>query len=132
MENKIFSYTYSAAVQREVREIKKKYMPREDNKMDELRRLDRRVQIAGITESLTVGILGVMIFGLGMCVGLGTLGGGMMLSVLLCAIGMAVMLPAYFIYRAIADKARAKYVPQILQLADELEKIKINKTQINP
>ena len=39
--NESFSYTYSAAQQQEVEAIRKKYLPKEENKMDQLRRLHR-------------------------------------------------------------------------------------------
>ena len=35
-----FHYTYSAPQQQEVRKIREKYLPREENKLDQLRRLD--------------------------------------------------------------------------------------------
>ena len=43
MENKgeTFTYTYSAKQQEEIRNIQKKYLPREEDKMEQLRRLDR-------------------------------------------------------------------------------------------
>ena len=55
--NKVFTYRYSAAQNREVERIRKKYLPQEENKIDLLRRLDRRVQSAGMIEGLTVGIV---------------------------------------------------------------------------
>lgn len=36
-----FTYTYSAKQQEEIRNIRKKYLPREEDKMEQLRRLDR-------------------------------------------------------------------------------------------
>ena len=50
MENKeSFEYTYSAPEQEEVRKIRDKYLPREEreNKLEQLRRLDRSVTEKG-------------------------------------------------------------------------------------
>ena len=39
MENNSFEYTYSAQQQQEVERIRKKYLPKEESKMDQLRKL---------------------------------------------------------------------------------------------
>ena len=39
MKNNSFEYTYSAQQQKEVEEIRKKYLPQEETKMEKLRRL---------------------------------------------------------------------------------------------
>ena len=117
VENQIFSYTYSASVNKEVQEIRKKYIPKEESKLDILKRLDRQVQNAGTLESLAAGILGALIFGVGMCAGLDVIGGGM----ILCIVGVFLMIPAYPLYRILSNKAKEKYVPQILKLTDEIE-----------
>lgn len=121
VENQIFSYTYSASVNKEVQEIRKKYIPKEESKLDILKRLDRQVQNAGTLESLAAGILGALIFGVGMCAGLDVIGGGMILAVILCIVGVFLMIPAYPLYRILSNKAKEKYVPQILKLTDEIE-----------
>lgn len=43
MDNKkeTFEYTYSAKQQQEIENIRKKYLPKEEDKMEQLRRLDR-------------------------------------------------------------------------------------------
>lgn len=121
-ENRIFTYTYSASVNKEVQEIRNRYIPKEESKLDVLKRLDKKVQMAGMTESLSVGIMGTLIFGIGMCAGLDVICGGMILAVILGIIGASFMIPAYPLYRTISNKAKEKYVPKILQLTDELEK----------
>lgn len=120
VENQKFSYNYSATANREVEEIRKRYLPKKVDKMEELKHLDRRVQSAGMTESLSVGIIGCLIFGIGMCAGLNVIGGGMVLAVVLGIIGVVLMLPAYPIYRLLSKRAREKYTARILKLADEI------------
>ena len=67
MENKSFTYNYSAARNKEVESIRRKYMPREESKLETLKRLDYRVQSAGMIEGLCLGIIGALVFGIGMC-----------------------------------------------------------------
>ena len=120
MEDKIFRYNYSAPDNKEVQEIRKKYLPKQENKFDELKRLDRDVQWAGTTESLIVGVIGCLVFGLGLCLAMHIIGNSFLLGVLADIAGAAVMLAAYPVYRRISGKTREKLVPRILQLTVEL------------
>jgi len=120
MENKPFTYNYSAARNKEVESIRKKYMPVQENKLETLKRLDSRVQIAGIIESLCIGIIGALVFGIGMCFGLDVFSGANWLAVLFCILGAVIMIPAYPIYRHISKKTKAKLTPEILRLSEEI------------
>ena len=57
MNENTFSYTYSAPENQEVLNIRKKYLPREETKLEELKRLDRTVQNSGVMEALIVGVV---------------------------------------------------------------------------
>ena len=118
--NKVFTYQYSAIQNKEIQQIRNKYLPKEQSKIDILRKLDSRVQSAGMVQGLTVGIIGCLIFGIGMCFGLDVLAGADWMSVLLCAIGTLIMLPAYPIYKHIAKKTKEELAPEILRLSDEI------------
>lgn len=120
--NNVFTYQYSAKQNREVERIRKKYLPQEENKLETLRRLDSRVQSAGIIPSLCIGVIGWLIFGIGMCFVLDVFAGADWLSVLFCALGTVVMLPAYPICRRIARKTKAELTPEILRLSEEIMK----------
>lgn len=115
-----FSYTYSAPENQEVLNIRKKYMPQEETKMEELKRLDNLVQSSGMVESLCAGIGGALIFGLGMCLAMEVIGHMIWLGVVLGLIGMAGMIFAYPVYRKFFVRAKEQYAPRILQLTEEL------------
>lgn len=115
-----FSYTYSAPENQEVLNIRKKYMPQEETKMEELKRLDNLVQNSGLVESLAVGISGSLVFGLGLCFAMEVIGKAMWLGILLGLVGAAGMLFAYPVYRKIFEKAKQQYAPRILELTAEL------------
>ncbi|MDE5588355.1 MAG: hypothetical protein K2J60_04325, partial [Acetatifactor sp.] len=68
-KSEVFSYTYSASQQAEIKSIREKYMPptEEEDKMERLRRLDHSVTKAGTTVAVIVGIISTLIFGVGMC-----------------------------------------------------------------
>jgi len=120
MENTTFNYTYSAARNKEVESIRKKYMPREESKLERLKKLDLRVQMAGTIESLCFGIVGALVFGIGMCFFLDVFTGAAWTSALFMIIGTLIMIPAYPIYRRIARKTKEALVPEILRLSEEI------------
>lgn len=115
-----FSYTYSAKENQEVLNIRKKYMPQEESKLEELKRLDNLVQTSGMMEALSAGIGGALVFGLGMCLAMEVIGSMVWLGVVLGLAGIAGMLAAYPVYRKLFEKAKARYAPRILQLTEEL------------
>ena len=122
MENNVFNYRYSATQNKEVERIRERYLPKEESKLDTLRRLDRRVQGAGTLTGLIVGIAGCLLFGIGMCYGLDVFAGADIWTLLFCILGAAVMLPAYPLYRLIAKKTRDDLTPEILRLSEEIMK----------
>ena len=121
-KNNAFIYTYSATQNREVERIRKKYLPEGESKLETLRKLDNRAQSAGMIPSLCIGIVGILLFGLGLCFGLGALAGAGWLSVFFGILGVLVMLPAYPAYQYISKKVRANLTPEILRLSDEILK----------
>ena len=119
-KNTGFRYTYSATINQEVQEIRKKYMPKEESKIEELRRLDYEVQTAGIIPALVLGIIGFLLFGLGVCMTIQVINGGILPGVFLGIVGGVAMLAAYPVHRARLGKAKEKLVPRILDLTSEL------------
>ena len=122
MENNTFSYNYSAVRNKEVESIRNKYIPREESKLERLKKLDLRVQMAGTIESLCFGIVGALVFGLGMCFFLDVFAGAAWLTALLMVLGAVIMIPAYPIYRRITRKTKAELTPEILRLSEEIMK----------
>ncbi len=124
MENNLtFDYSYSAKENNEIQEIRKKYLPKGESKLDEIKRLDAKVQNAGMAWSLCVGIVGSLCFGAGMCFAMEVLGSGLLtiiLGVMLGLVGIAIMLAAYPLYRLLFNKAKCKYGPRILELTSEI------------
>ncbi len=120
MNENTFHYTYSAKENQEVLNIRKKYMPQEETKLEELKRLDNLVQNSGVMESLIVGISGSLVFGLGMCFAMEVIGNAMWLGILLGLVGAVGMLFAYPVHRKFFEKAKSKHAPRILELTAEL------------
>ena len=118
-----FIYNYSAKENKEIQDIRSKYLPREESKLEELKRLDCMVQNSGTLESLCAGIGGALVFGLGLCLAMQVIGSGVLmtaLGVLLGILGIGGMIVAYPIYRKVFTDAKTKYAPRILELTAEL------------
>ncbi len=128
MENKeVFNFTYSAAQQQEVENIRKKYLPKEEDKMEQLRKLHaiptRKAQAA----SLAVGIIGALIMGTGMSLAMTDIGStlgslSMVIGIVIGIVGMGLGALAYPLYTRVLKKQREKIAPEILRLSDELLK----------
>ena len=122
MQNKeTFSYTYSAKQQEEIKKIREKYLPKEADKMEQLRRLDKSVTEKGTTLSLIIGIVGTLVMGTGMsmCMVWTEL---FIPGVIVGVIGIAGVSLAYPIYSHVTRKEREKIAPEIIRLTDELMK----------
>ena len=123
MENATFTYNYSSAEAKEIELLRKKYKPAEaENKLKKLQKLDRRVKNAGVTQSLITGVVGCLVFGIGMCSGLGAIPGGAALTLSAGIAGALIMLCAYPLFRIISRMAKKKYTPDIMALLEEIEK----------
>lgn len=122
-ENKdTFTYNYSASQQTEIKKIREKYVPKEENKMDTLRRLDESAAKPGIIVSLIVGIISSLVMGTGMCCCMVWAESMFIPGIIIGVIGMAGMASAYPLYSCITKKRREKLAPEIMRLTDELMK----------
>ena len=87
-----FEYRYSVKQQEEIEAIRRKYLPKEEDKMEQLRQMDKRVSHKGTIISIIIGVIGIVMIAL-----------------------------AYPLYERITKKERKKIAPLILKLADELK-----------
>ena len=128
MENEqSFQYTYSAQRQKEIEAIRKKYLPKEEDKMDQLRKLHHSATRKAQAVSIAIGVIGALVLGAGMSLcmtELGLLLGGMAMSIGILAglAGLFMVALAYPVYNRVLKKERERIAPEILRLTDELLK----------
>ena len=117
-----FHYTYSAKQQEEIRNIRSKYLPKEEqeDKMDKLRRLDQSTTRKGTAVSIAVGVAGCLLLGIGMCCSMVWMEQWFIPGIIIGLIGIACVAAAYPLYRRITEKERERIAPQILELTKEL------------
>ena len=128
MENKEgFHFTYSAAQQQEVENIRKKYLPKQEDKMEQLRKLHAVPTQKAQAASLAVGIIGALVLGTGMSLAMTDIGAAlgslsMIVGIAVGLVGMVLVALAYPLYNRVLEKQREKIAPEILRLSDELLK----------
>lgn len=123
------TYVFSADQQEEVKRIYEKYAPREEGgkvlseeeeKMEQLRKLDRSVTKAGRFAALATGLGGGVVHGIGTAM----IQGETMFvpGTVIAIVGVALFLAAYPVYSFAAKKQRRRVEAQILKLCRELMK----------
>lgn len=128
MENKdTFKMTYSAKQQEEISKIRQKYVPKEEDKMEQLRALDNGATKKATAYSIIVGVLGALILGVGMSAAMTEFGNlfgtySFFIGIAIGVLGIAIVAAAYPLYNRILKKEREKIAPEILRLTDELMK----------
>lgn len=121
MENNgSFEFTYSAPEQEEIRRIREKYTPREETKLDKLKRLDASVTQKGTMLSIILGTISCLVLGVGMCCCL-VWTNLFILGIPVGIAGIIGVILAYPVYQRITEKERERLAPEILKLAAELE-----------
>ena len=125
MENKEnkFEYTYAAPTEKERREVenlRKQYLPEEKktDKLTRLRKLDESVKTPPQVTALTLGVVGTLIFGLGLTM---ILEWSLVIwGTIVAAVGILPVAVAYPIYKWLFKKLQDKHREEILKLSEEI------------
>lgn len=125
-----FQYTYSAKEQAEVESIRRKYLPPQEDKMEQLRRLDRSASQKAQAWAIALGAIGALILGVGMSLSMSDFGqvlgayrgSAMLIGIIIGVAGLVLVALAYPVYNRILKKERRRIAPEILRLTDELLK----------
>ena len=123
MENNEFKYTYTApseAERKQIDSIRRQYLPKEQSqsKLERLKWLDNKVKQLPQIVSLILGIIGTLIFGLGIaCILEFNI---IWLGIILGILGIVPIIAAYPVHNRIIQKNKLKYREEILSLSKEL------------
>ena len=127
MDDHSFEYTYSAQRQQEVEEIRKAYLPKEEDKMAQLRRLHSIPTQKAQAASIAAGVMGALILGTGMSLCMTDIGAvlgsiAMIIGIAVGLVGLVLVAMAYPLYHRVLKTQREKIALEILRLSDELLK----------
>lgn len=130
MKNNDFEYSYYAPTikeRQEIENIKNQYITKSktSNKLLELRKLDNMVKNIPMAIAISLGVIGTLIFGLGMSMVLvwNKIGGGIIVGFL----GCIPIIFAYPSYKFIFNRLKVKYGSKIINLSNELLNIEEKK-----
>ncbi|MCR5290805.1 MAG: hypothetical protein K6E51_12505 [Treponema sp.] len=103
--------------------VAKDYLPKETSKVRQLKKLDEKAKLPAFVTAMTVGIIGTLVFGSGMCFAMGVLGSGvvaMVFGIILGIVGIVICAVNYPLYKKLLKKGKAMYAFEILELAREI------------
>lgn len=112
------SFNANAQDQKKAENIRRQYIPREDNKIEQLQRLDSKVKTPGKVAASILGVAGSLVMGSGMA--LVMVWGNMTMGLALSIPGMILALLAFPAYALITNSRKKKYAPEIMRLSDGL------------
>lgn len=115
-----FHFSYSAKQQEEIRKIREKYLPKEENKMEQLRRLDESTTRPDTIAAIIVGVIGALLLGVGMSCTMVWAEQFFIPGVIVGVLGIALVGAAYPLYSRVTKKHRERLAPEIIRLTDEL------------
>lgn len=103
-----------------VENIRKQYLSREENKMEQLKELDSKVKLPGKIAAGILGTGGALLLGTGMSniMVWGAMNHGLAIGIP----GLIIALLSYPVYQLITGRRKKKYADQIMKLSDDLTK----------
>lgn len=118
-----FNYTYTAPTEREreeIEDIRKRYLPEEkdESPIARLRTLDGRVKRIPTAVAISMGVIGVLLFGTGLTLVLefdNTLSGA-----IVSFFGALPTVAAYFAYKKLFAFYKRKHADEIIKITDDL------------
>lgn len=118
-----FSYTYSARQQEDVQAIRQKYLPKEEDKMAQLRKLDQYVTMSSTIPAIIVGVIGSLLLGIGMCCTMiPSWQEYFVIGIVIGITGLIVMGLAFPVYKIMLKRKQEQAAPEILKLSEEILK----------
>lgn len=86
--------------------------------------MDSKAKLPATIFTYTLGVVSALVFGAGMCLAMGVIGGGtvgyLVLGIIIGIIAMLGMGVNYPIYKKMLEKGKKKYAFEIMELAKEI------------
>lgn len=123
MQNNKFEYNYSAPTEeerKEIESIRRAYSPQSDNRIERVRKLDRRVKLPAAITLAVMLVAGTLIFGTGLTLVLEW--DILVWGSIVAASGAAIFALAFPLRKYLLKRGKEKYGKLICELSDELLK----------
>ena len=103
-----------------IEKIRASYAEKEISKLNELKKLDKKVRCPAQIFAYVYGSLSSLVLGTGMCLAMKIIGNSMAFGIVLGVAGIALMFTTYPIFKTIMKKRKNKYAKQIFEMSDGL------------
>ena len=118
-----FEYEYTAVPddeRQEIERIRALYAPADDRtaKIEKLKDLNARARRPATIAAITLGVIGTIFFGLGMCLSIEW--NELVFGIVLGLCGIAILAVTLPVHSHLLKKGKEKYGKEILKLSDEL------------
>ena len=117
-------YKVTEQDQKQAEQIRRQYIPHEENKMEQLQELNRRVKFPGKMIAGSLGLVGSLVMGAGMAKIMvndsSAAGSGLRKGLAMSIPGMVLALLSYPAYKIITEKRKKQYTAEVLHLSGEL------------
>lgn len=118
---KDFSYTYSARQQEELLAIRQKYLSLTEDKMEQLRKLDRQANLPGTIVAILLGIIGTFLLVIGICcIIIVSWRSYFAAGIFMGCVGLFLMSAAIPVNNIITKYMQKKVAAKVLAITDEL------------
>lgn len=98
--------------------IREEYIEKKPGKVDELVALDKEVKRPAKILAYTVGAVGSLVLGSGMCLAMGVIGKRKVPGIVIGSAGIAMLAGNYHLYQTYLKSRKAEYAERILSLSE--------------
>lgn len=112
------NYNINEQEQKQAEQIRRQYVNREDNKIEQLKKLDSKVKAPGKIVATIIGVVGALVMGTGMSFVM--VWENMTIGLILGIPGLIVAALAYPVYFWITSSQKKKYADEIMNMSEEL------------
>ena len=121
--NEKFTYTYTAPTEserREINDIRRRYLPKSEyeTKLGQLKEADARFRRVPLAIGIALGVVGTLVFGLGLTFALEW--NDFLAGALISLAGIVIIALAYPVYGVLFKRNKKKHGEEILKLTAEL------------
>ena len=103
-----------------VKKITASYEEKKPSRVDELKKLDRKIKRPALIFAYTFGTISALVLGFGMCLAMKVLFDLMAVGIVIGVVGIAMCLITYPIYKKILTNAKRKNADKINALANDI------------
>lgn len=115
-------FSYQEKELKTAEHIREAYSERGKSDIEKLRKLDGKVKRPAEILAYTLGVIGSLVLGVGMCIAMQVVGTAnlMPLGIAVGALGIIIVVANYFIYSAVLKSRKRRFSAEVIALSDKI------------